>query len=139
MNKKWEIRKVSTSGQIFDKIKEEMAQPVGIVLFGADCDLKNEVMDEMMGTLQGFARYYTKAPDTDTLVRAIKIHSAVIVMLSADESATQRLRHELVKAMRNAGAKTVVGFYAKANKVPIRPLMSTPEKVECNKQITAIE
>lgn len=139
MNKKWEIRRVSTSERIFNKIKEEIAQPVGIVLFGADCDFKNEVLDTMVEELQGFARYYTKAPDTVTLVRAIKDHLAVVVMLSSDESSTHGLRHELVKVMRNAGAETVVGIYAKASKEPIRPLVSSLERVEFNKQVTAVE
>lgn len=139
MNKKWEIRRVSTSERIFNKIKEEIAQPVGIVLFGADCDFKNEVLDTMVEELRGFARYYTKAPDTATLVRAIKDHLAVVVVLNSDESSTHELRHELVKVMRNAGAETVVGIYAKVSKEPIRPLLSSLEKVESNKQITAIE
>lgn len=139
MNKKWEIRKVSTPEQIFDKIKEEMTQPVGIILFGADCDFKNEVLDTIVDGLRGFARYYTKTPDAATLARNIKNHPAVVVMLNANESSTHGLRHELVKAMRNAGAEAVVGIYAKVGKVPIRPLMSNPEKVEYNKQITAIE
>ena len=139
MSKKWEIQRVSTSERIFDKIKEEMAQPVGIVLFGADCDFKNEVLDAIVDGLRGFARYYTKAPDTATLVRNIKNHSAVVVTLDSAESSTHGLRHELVKVMRNAGAGSVVGIYAKVDKVPVRPLMSSLEKVEFNKQITAIE
>lgn len=139
MNKKWEIREVCTPEQTFEKINTKMAQPVGIVLFGADCDFKNEVLDAMVDGLRGFARYYTKAPDTATLVRAIKDHLAVVVVLNSDESSTHELRHELVKVMRNAGAKTVVGIYAKVDQVPISPLISSLEKVEFNKRITAIE
>lgn len=44
MRKKWEIDGVSISEQlVFDKIKA-MAQPVGVVLFGADYELKDEVL-----------------------------------------------------------------------------------------------
>lgn len=121
MDKKWEIRQVSTSERIFDKIKEEMARPVGIVLFGADCDFKNEILDMIAGTLQRFACYYTKAPDTATLVKAVKDHLAVVIVLNSDESSTHGLRHELVKVMRNAGAETVVGIYTKVkypHKIP---------------------
>ncbi len=139
MDKKWEIRRVSTSERIFNKIKEEMAQPVGIVLFGVDCDFKNEVLDAMVEELRGFARYYTKAPDTATLVRAIKTNLAVVVTLNSDESSMHSLRHELVKTMRNAGAETVVGIYAKVDKEPIRPLVSSLEKVEFNKRVAAVE
>lgn len=59
--------------------------------------------------------------------------------LDSAESSTHGLRYELVKVMRNAGAGSVVGIYAKVDKVPVRPLMSSLEKVEFNKQITAIE
>lgn len=52
MSKKWEDRRVSTPERIFDEIKEEMAQPVGIVLFGADCDFKNEVLDAIVDGLR---------------------------------------------------------------------------------------
>ena len=40
MDKKWEIRKVSTPERIFSKISEEMPRPVSILLFGADCEFK---------------------------------------------------------------------------------------------------
>lgn len=141
MELKWEIRRVSTPERIFSKIKE-MAQPVGIVLFGVDCDFKNEVLDTMVEELRGFARYYTTAPDTATLVRAIKGHSAVVVALNSDESSTHGLRHELVKVMRNAGAETVVGIYAKAKKKPIpfgKATISAAKDRRVNQQIDAIE
>ncbi len=141
MNKRCEIREVSTLSTSSKRIKE-MAQPVGIVLFGADCGFKSEVLDVMVDGLRGFARYYTKAPDTATLVRAIKNHLAVVVMLNSDESSTHGLRHELVKVMRNAGAKTVVGIYVKAKKKPIpfgKAMISVARDKQVNHQIDAIE
>lgn len=137
MDKKWEIRRVSTSEQIFDKIKEEMARPVGIVLFGADCDFKNEVLDTMMETLRGFACSCTEAPDTATLVRTIKDHLAVVVVLNSDESSTHGLRHELVKVMRNAGAETMVGIYAKV-KYP-RKIPTSGLSLEARQRRLALE
>lgn len=113
----WEVRRVSTPERIFDKIKTEMPQPVGIVLFGADGDFKNKVLDTMVEALRGFADYYTAEtpPCTDTLIRAFDRHSAVAVMLNSEASSMHDLRHELVKVMRNVGAKTVVGIYAKSD------------------------
>lgn len=125
--------------QIFDVIKAEMAWPVGIVIFGADCDLKDEVLDVIMRELQGLARYYTSVPDTATLVGAVRRHSVVVVAMNAEESAMHGLRHELVKVMRNAGAVSVVGIYARASRVPVRPLMSELDKMKLNAQIVAIE
>lgn len=139
MDSKWEEIRVSMPEQIFDAIKAEMAWPIGIMVFGADCDLKSEVLDVIMRELQSLARYYTSVPDTATLVGAVRRHSAVVVVMNAEESAMHGLRHELVKVMRNAGAVSVVGIYVKADKVSVRPLMSNPEKAELNKQVTAIE
>lgn len=141
MNKRCEIREVSTLSTSSKRIKK-MVQPVGIVLFGADCGFKNEVLDVMVDGLRGFARYYTKAPDTATMVRAIKDHLAVVVMLNSDESSTHGLRHELVKVMRNAGAKTVVGIYAKARApqpLPGRGFMTRSDLKRIQKTVEKLE
>lgn len=142
MGKKWEINRVSTPERIFEKVKTEMAQPVGIILFGADCDYKNEVLDTMVEEMRGFARYYSNAPDTPTLVRAIQKYPAVVTTLSFDESSSHELRHELVKLMRNAGAATIVGVYAKAAETPTpfgKLSISLAPQVKINKQIAAIQ
>ena len=142
MAMEWEIRRVSTPERILRKIKEEMARPVGIVIFGADCEFKNEVLDVMVEELRGLERYYTKAPDTATLARAIKDHSVVVVMLDSSESGMHSLRHELVGVMRNAGAKTVVGVYVKAKKKPIpfgKAMVPAAKDKQVNHQIDTIE
>lgn len=105
MNKKWEVRRVSAPERIFDKTKEEMAQPVGIIIFGADCKLKDEVVNKTISSLPGIATSTNAAP-TPTLVKYIQEHSMI---------------------------------YAKVEKEPIRPLMSSLEKVEFNKRVFAIE
>ncbi len=140
MNLRWEIRRVSTPERIFNKIKE-MAQPVGVVLFGADCDFKNEVKRTTWESLCT-AYCFPNAPGTAELVNALKDNSMVIVTLNSDESSTHGLRHELVKVMRNAGAETVVGIYAKAKKKPIpfgKATISAAKDRRVNQQIDAIE
>lgn len=47
MSEKWQINRVSTPERIFDKIQNEMAQPVGVFVFGAGCDFKNEIASEL--------------------------------------------------------------------------------------------
>ena len=141
MDTRWEIDRISTPERIFAKVKTEMAQPVGIVFFGAYCDFRNEVLDTMLKELGEFARYYTTVPDTPTLVRAIQNHSAVAVILNSEKSGLHGLRHELVKVMKNAGAATVVGIYAKATKAPLRrrlPFFLSPQ-TKFDKQLAAIE
>ncbi len=105
MNKNGKSEGVSTPERIFDKIKEEMAQPVGIIIFGADCELKDEVVNKTISSLPGIATSTNAAP-TPTLVKYIQEHSMI---------------------------------YAKVEKEPIRPLMSSLEKVEFKKRVFAIE
>ncbi len=135
---KWEINRVSTPERIFDKIKTEMARPVGIVIFGADCKLKDEVVNKTVSNLPGLATSTNAAP-TPTLVRHIQNHDIVAVILTPEESAIHGLRHELVKVMRNAGAKTVVGIYAKAKKYSPKALTRLPYASAVNQQSQAIE
>lgn len=140
MDKKWEIRRVSTSERIFNKIKEGVAQPVGIVLFGVDSVFKNEVLDAMVESCEGLqTTILSKVPSTDTLVWAFSSHSAVVVMLNSDESSTYDLRHELVKVMRNTGAETVVGIYAKVKPYSPKALIRLSHANAVNKQIAMIE
>ena len=136
---KWEINRVSTPERIFEKIKTELAQPVGVVLFGADCDFKNEVKNMMKSELRGLIRCYANAPNTAALVKAFKKHSAVAVVLNTEESSSHELRHELVKVMQNAGAVSVVGIYAKAEKYSPKALVRIPGAAAKNRQIAEIE
>lgn len=139
MAKRWEIGRVSTPEHIFDKLKRRVAQPVGIIVFGVDCDSKSETVEKAEQAFGDSAHYLFKAPDTATLVRVVGDYPLTVVTLNSEESSMHDLRHELVKLMRNAGVKTVAGLYVKEKRVPIRPLISSLEKVEFNKQITAIE
>ena len=138
MNKKYTINgQVSTPEQVFDKI-EGMARPVGIVIYGADCSLKDEVVNKTISNLPGIATSTNAAP-TPTLVKYIQEHSMVAIILTADESAVHGLRHELVKVMRNAGAKTIVGIYAKAKRYSPKALVRLPHAASVNRQILSIE
>lgn len=139
MSKKWEERKVRTSEDIFSEIKTEMDLPVSVIILGADCDFKNEVMESAMNELQGFARYYTKAPDTAKLFSSLKIHRVLVITLSADESCMLSLRRELVETLRKAGAKSVIGIYAKARKMSRMCFDYGAKAAETNRQIAAIE
>lgn len=114
MDKKWEIRQVSTSERIFDKIKEEMARPVGIVLFGADCEFKNEVREAFLARFgRGLVWDYYRSTTTARIETVFRIGDSFIIMLDSNESADHNVRHRLVQNLRNLGAKTVIGVYAK--------------------------
>ncbi len=120
----WEIQRVSTSQRIFKKVRTEMSQPVGIMLFGADLSFKESILEELKQGLPE-AKLFSGAPSTHEMVELIHGYSISIFTLSAMESADHELRHECVKVMRRIGARTVVGIYAKAElprKIPRRDL-----------------
>ena len=129
MNPRWEIKRVSTSERILDKIKTEMAQPVGIMICGADCEFKNEVVNEIECGLPGLVSY-DNTISALTLAGAVQDCSMVAVILTTDESALHILRHGTVKVMRNAGAKSVVGIYVKSNCIMNQSLREQVEAIE---------
>lgn len=115
MQDKWEINRVSTPERIIRKIKEGMAQPVGIILFGVDCDFKNEVLEMLVEELPGF--YHLRITRAVVLINAFKErYNETLIVLNTDESVVKGLRQGLAEAMSDVGAKTVVGIYARARR-----------------------
>lgn len=116
MDKKWEIRRVSTPERIFNKIREKMAQPVGIVLFGADCDLKDEVYMECVEQIPNLTTDYG-GKTISIALRGLKQPLAegrnVLLVLDGDSSGQHEARHQTVAVLQNLGAKTIVGIYVK--------------------------
>lgn len=146
MNKKWEIRRVSTPERIFDKIKEEMAQPVGVVLFGADCEFKNEVVGEVAKGLVNSALFRLGGDDLPSSYLKMQIPQRCthpyFFVLGSLASSSHDVRHEWVQVIRSIGAKTVVGIYVKAKKKPIpfgKAMISVVRDKQVNQQIDAIE
>ncbi len=115
MSQKWEINRVSTPERIFEEIKEEMVQPIGIVLFGADCDLKDEVYMNCVEQIPNLATGYGGKGNMS--LRAAKQPfsegRSVLTMMHGQASGDHLQRHETVQALRDLGAKSVIGIYAK--------------------------
>ncbi len=129
MDKKWEIRKVSTPERIFSKISEEMPRPVSILLFGADCEFKKEVVKDLQNGLLDM-KVFHGAPSTHELCDLIHDGPISLFLLSSMESYDHELRHEAVKAMRRIGAATVVGIYVRADEsqpLPARGFIGRPD------------
>lgn len=119
-NTRWEISKVSTPGRIFDKITKELPQPVGIILFGADCDLKDEIYVEITKRVPGISIGFGGKAENLTLPCAKQPFSkgrSVLAVLDGDASGQHKLRHQAVTELKGAGAASVVGIYAR-HKLP---------------------
>ncbi len=118
MNQKWEINRVSTPDRIFGKINDEMPQPVGIVLFGADCDLKDDVYMQCVEQIPNLATGYGGKTGNIALRGAKRPFSegrSVLTVMGGESSGNREARHQTVIALRDLGAKSVVGIYAKYN------------------------
>lgn len=112
MDKKWEINRVSTPERIFDKINNEMAQPVGIILFGADCELKDDVLMECQRRVLNLAPGYGDVVSASIFCQLDAGRNIMIVM-DGNMSGDHKQRHRIVTALRDHGAKTIVGIFAK--------------------------
>lgn len=109
---KWEIDRVSTPDRIFQKINAEMVHPIGILIFGADCDFKNQVTDEFTANIDhnvlGFS-YETSVSKCEFL---LKSEMNLIMVLDSDDSCCHLVRHSLAKSLQDRGAKAVIGVFA---------------------------
>lgn len=141
MEAKWSIGKISTPERIFAKIAQEMPQPVGIVIFGADCDLKDDAYRRCVEQIPNLATGY--GGKGNMALRAAKWPlsqgRSVVTVMTENASSHHAERQQVITALQDMGAKSVVGVYAKPSKRPIRPLMSSLQDVEFNKTVSAIE
>lgn len=132
--------RVCTLEEILKMIREDLPQSVGIVLFGADGDFKKEVYAKC---IEGIPNLVTNNEDGSLSLRivsrAVGARQSILEVMEGYASANHNMRHQTVLTLRNLGIKTVVGIYAKVEKEPIRPLMSSLEKVEFDKRVAAIE
>lgn len=134
MNTKWEMGgKVSTSERVFHEIRKRMPQPVGIILFGADYELKDEVREECVLQIPDLAVGYG-GMNANMGLRSAKYPfgdgRSVLTVMHGDYSGDPHHRRETAQAMRDLGAKTVVGIYAK-NNMPTAKVLETysPEQL----------
>ena len=148
MDVRWEINRVSTPERILQKINEEMPQPVGIVLFGADNDLKDRIYrsyaDRLVKPLSlGHFGYHNLLPDWSQEkvyldLEPVKCNGdcRILVMMAGDASVDHARRHQVVTVLRELGMKTVVGIYAQQRRLTLRAFLSDfKEAVRITKQL----
>ncbi len=118
MSERWIFSQVSMSELVFDKIIREMPQPVGIILMGADCEIKESVYQECIARIPKIAVGY--GGKNGQPIRAagepLSKGCSVLVELSGESSYRQYIRRQAVITLRDAGAKSVVGVYVKSDR-----------------------
>lgn len=123
MELSWEERKVSTVEEIFAKIKTEMPQPVGIVIFGVDDNLREKTVEMVKHELSGFSGpvlHLSKMAEITRFRMALKNQGVVTLTMDSRESRRSDLLDEAIKKMRKAGVKSLIGCYAKVEESTIR-------------------
>lgn len=114
----WEIRKASTPENVYTKIEKEGSLPVGIVLFGADCGRKKDIVRDFSARIKNLP-CCRSANGSEMLFRN---GFNCLVEMSGNDSGDHNRRHWEVTTLRNAGAKTVIGIYVK-----MRPIVRYAE------------
>ena len=111
----WEIRRVSTPERIFQKITTEIPRPLGILVVGTEGSFKEEIAHQLADQINAVRLYVSRtSTHHDNAYRAAFTDGHnVLTMLTAHISAAHSERHRQVKAMYDAGAKSVIVVYVK--------------------------
>lgn len=109
----YEINKVSTIEELIDEIDHKLPQPVGVMLFGADSELKKQVLRELQSGLWRAEVSYSVL-DVHGVSKLVSFCKVSIFVLSSMESADHEIRHKCVTSLCDLGARTIVGIHAKA-------------------------
>lgn len=114
MGEKWIETKLNACEGALAKISE-LPQPVGIVLFGADCNLKETISQKCVECIPNLAAGYGGRGDhaVREAKRPLSEGQSVLTVMPGENSIDQMLRSSTIQALKNAGAKTIVGIYAK--------------------------
>lgn len=120
MSDNWEMRRVSTSEEVFEVITKRLPQPVGIVLFGADCDSKDEAYMECVERIPNLATGYGSEGNISlhTAKQPLSDGRSVLTVMSGSSSGMHEERRNVIRTLRELGAKSVVGIYAEAEADP---------------------
>ena len=106
----WEIRRLDQDENILKEINI-IARPVGILLFGADGELKNEVRDKILDKISHIGEVYEfgESKDLSQLQKSLKARDNVLVIMDNHTSRRHMHREAAAKELRIFGARIVVG------------------------------
>lgn len=125
--------KVSTSEEVLEQIKK-LPRPVCIVVFGADCGLKNYVLEILKNTFLEMRELKNYVPTHLPKEEFFRKNQMTQVILSPIAASMYRLRHNYMQAIRSKGVRSIAQIYVWPEKVAITSL----EAMERNFQIEAI-
>ena len=112
----WEIRRLDECEPVLKEI-ERIARPVGILLFGADGYLKDDVCNKILSTISHIGAIYRFGTDEalEPVKDALKRRDNVLVVMDNLYSRKRLHRHATVEELRSLGARVIVGVCVRYN------------------------
>lgn len=138
MEQIWELHRISTPERIVSKIRNELPQPAGVIVYGVDCDFKrNTVQKFILGLDHPIALY--GMPGAAELAELTRQQHSIIMVPNSETAAQASWRHMLISLIRSLGFKTIVGVYAQPGKQRLWQPLPTMKRIRFNQQLAAIE
>lgn len=138
----YRVHKYSTLKDIEEETKK-LAWPLGVVVFGPECEYMDEAVAKIQDRLKDKACYDCRRKflltDGTTLKKDFENHNVVALVLNVSDSASCRGRGRAAKRLRRAGAKSIIMVYVRANGALSGSKLDFNEVYKLHKQIDAIE
>lgn len=116
---KWEISKAVNDAQAITHINSA-ERPFGLVVFGADSALKQQVTELCIHCVDGLA--WANRSNADQNAELVELLAAngynLMVALNGEESTQPAQRQHIAQILRSSGAETVIGIYVKSDYIP---------------------
>lgn len=115
MDKNWEIKKVSTCERVAQKITERMERPVVILNLGLPGPVAADATMRLRDNIHvpmASGSMISAHSDVKSFAQWLAGYPVSMFSLPMPERFDREFRRKCVKAFREAGAKTVVGFIA---------------------------
>ena len=113
---KWEIKKVADGDYVAKKLVEDAEFPIGVVIFGPELAVKDEVLEELYRYIPNLVKIDNIGNNVNLIRKTISSMEppCIVTIMNGDDSAVHEKRHGVVKTMRNVlGMKTIAGIYVR--------------------------
>lgn len=113
MKENWLLTKQVSTEEVLEYLIKEFPQPVGIVLFGTDGDLKTSMYQQCVEKVPRLAIGYGSSHGIAIreVQKPLSENRSVLVTLDEEASKSYPQRNHAVMSLRDFGAKVVLGIY----------------------------
>lgn len=111
MNCEWEIRRLD-SGDVILREVSRIARPVGILLFGADGELKDYICHNIrfiVGHI-GITHNIKESGAQERIKASLLARENVLIVMDGKKSRNSQCRDKIIQKLRKLGARKIVGI-----------------------------